>query len=373
MPPAERPIGTLRQRRNGRWQSQARLPATGKLTAKTWRTTSKAEARKLHAQWIADVIGGREGAAGPTLEAHIDAWLLRQAHRPPATLKAMRVASKRITGRVGRLRLRDITPRVCDDLLAELAATYAAQTVSASRSVLSQSLQWAVVRGDLARNPLTGVRVTTRPAKPRETATLEQVEQILAAEGDQMWRTFWLTLAGTGARQGEVCALQWGDIDWDGQSIRVERTMTLGPSGRIHVGEHTKNLLGVRSVPVRPAVLEALRAWRLTMSEAVGLPAVKAQAPVFVGPKTGRNINANSVLARWRKTLQAADIEAPITPHSIRHWAASSMLRAGMDPHIVAKSLGHSIGVLMETYGHHIPADARRRALEGLPDVGVKQ
>lgn len=153
MPPAERPIGNLRQRPNGNWQSQARQPGNGRLISKTWRTTSKAEARRLHAQWIADVIGGRAGAAGPTLAAHIDAWMLRQAHRPPSSLKAMRVAGKRVTARIGKLRLRDITPRVCDDLLAELAATYAAQTVSASRSVLSQALQWAVVRGDIARRP----------------------------------------------------------------------------------------------------------------------------------------------------------------------------------------------------------------------------
>lgn len=67
MPPAERPIGNLRQRPNGNWQSQARQPGNGRLISKTWRTTSKAEARRLHAQWIADVIGGRAGAAGPTL------------------------------------------------------------------------------------------------------------------------------------------------------------------------------------------------------------------------------------------------------------------------------------------------------------------
>lgn len=63
-----------------------------------------------------------------------------------------------------------------------------------------------------------------------------------------------LTAAFTGLPLGELLALQWGDIDFAGEVIRVRR------SYNVHRGLETPRSGKVRSVPMVPEVAHALAA-----------------------------------------------------------------------------------------------------------------
>lgn len=325
-------IGSLRPRGEGRWQSQARIPGSNRTVSKTWRAANLGEARKLHAQWIADVIGHRVGPAGPPLTEHLDQWV-RHARLNPATELAYRDSIRRIERHtdLAGLRLRDLTPRRLAVALGVLADRYAPATVRTCRSVLTQALQLAVEWGELPRNPMTGVRVKTRRDLQRKTiaATTEQVQAMIRRETDPLWRMFWTMLAATGCRQGELCALRWSDVDLDGRQITISRTMTSNLQSERVVGATTKNGK-VRVVPIQPSAVAALRAWRQHLA-GLELSLAAADSLVFAGVKK------NSVLHYWHKTLELAGIVDPITPHSIRHWYAVSLVRAGEVHAVVAE------------------------------------
>ncbi|WP_307813085.1 tyrosine-type recombinase/integrase [Streptomyces sp. N35] len=63
----------------------------------------------------------------------------------------------------------------------------------------------------------------------------------------------------------------------------------------------------------------------------------------------------------WRKTLTAADLNTPArkpryTPHSLRHFFASTALANGIPIHEVSRWLGHrSIKTTVDTYGRLVP------------------
>jgi integrase len=82
---------------------------------------------------------------------------------------------------------------------------------------------------------------------------------IAAAAAQDPAMACWLYVAtATGARRGEVCGLRWGDIDFLGRSVRIERSVSATRTSGVHV-KPTKTG-AVRRVSLTAQAVEALRA-----------------------------------------------------------------------------------------------------------------
>ena len=105
---------------------------------------------------------------------------------------------------------------------------------------------------------------------------------------------------------------------------------------------------------------------RLSGSEELSLEAIEActcraqrQKPQL-DSSTSRNIQ-RSVQIAFKKAGRPA-----VSPHTLRHSAATTMLEAGIPIHIVSRQLGHSsINVTADVYGH-VSDDGARAAMETL-------
>lgn len=74
-----------------------------------------------------------------------------------------------------------------------------------------------------ARNPVNGCKLPT--AKPREMRVLtpEEMQRLLIqAKEDKCYELLLLDLS-TGLRQGEILSLQWDDLNFNSEALRVER------------------------------------------------------------------------------------------------------------------------------------------------------
>jgi integrase len=57
----------------------------------------------------------------------------------------------------------------------------------------------------------------------------------------------------------------------------------------------------------------------------------------------------------WDTAREAAGLDDKVIPHSLRHTRATWLMQAAVDPWQAAGSLGMSLKVLEQTYGHHHP------------------
>jgi len=73
----------------------------------------------------------------------------------------------------------------------------------------------------------------------------------------------------------------------------------------------------------------------------------------------------------FRRTVADAKLRLAITPHVLRHTAATWLMQAGTDPWQAAEYLGMSQKLLLEHYGHHHPdyLTAPRDALDSPPQL----
>lgn len=97
------------------------------------------------------------------------------------------------------------------------------QTVRGIHTTLHAALGKAVEENLIFRNPADGCKLPS--AKPREMKVLEPEEiqrLLIQAREDGCYELLLLELS-TGLRRGEICALQWDDLDMKTGALQVER------------------------------------------------------------------------------------------------------------------------------------------------------
>jgi len=279
---------------------------------------------------------------------------------------------------LGDLRLRELRP-------AHIQATYsralapggradggagglAPRTVLKHHRLLHEALNHAVRWQLIARNPADAV-TPPRPgrAKVRGLNAEEAAELLQAATETHLYALVYLALA-TGARQGELLALRWEDVDLERGSIQIVRTARRVP-GKGVVYRSPKTHRSLRPVALSPDTVRVLRHHRRSQAENRLLlgPAYTDNGLVFASP-TGQPPDDSNL----RRTFARLVADAGLTRlrfHDLRHTAATLMLRAGIHPKVVSERLGHAtVGLTLDTYSHVLP-DLQRDAADLMDQV----
>ncbi len=76
--------------------------------------------------------------------------------------------------------------------------------------------------------------------------------------------------------------------------------------------------------------------------------------------RTGRRLDRTNVWRLVRKYAQQANIEKPLSPHTLRHCFATHLLAGGADLRIVQELLGHANVVTTQIYTHVDEAHLKR-------------
>ncbi len=180
----------------------------------------------------------------------------------------------------------------------------------------------------------------------------EQEAAFLAAIKGDRHEALYLLALDSGARQGELWALEWQDVGLEIGVIRIRRTLKDGNDG-IEVGP-TKGK-SERSITVSRSTLTALRSLR-SANDSVQL--------VFPNSEGGYMRRQNFNRRDWLCILEKARLSGMgFTFHDLRHSCATMLLRNGESIASVSKRLGHSkVSTTLDYYAHALPRDDARSA-----------
>jgi Phage integrase family len=90
---------------------------------------------------------------------------------------------------------------------------------------------------------------------------------------------------------------------------------------------------------------------------------------VIVTNRCGRVAQRNSFGTCWREAVAAAGLPAGTRFHDLRHFYASALIAANLNPKVIQARLGHAtIAETMDTYGHLFPdsGDLGRGAIDAI-------
>jgi integrase len=247
--------------------------------------------------------------------------------KPSTRLGYETIVRAAILPRWANVSLADLTHAGIQNWLTEVAATAAPSTTRSYHRVMSMMLKYAVRDGRLSRNPADGAKLP-RIVKGRHPylthAQVQHLAHLAGEDGDVV-----LFLAYTGLRWGEMAALRVKDLDMLRRRVNVDQAVTEVRRDLIY---GTPKNHSRRSVPFPSFLTEML---------AQHCEGKAGDDFVFTAPQGGALRNRN-----WRRRSFE-----PLTPHDLRHTAASLAISAGANVKAVQKMLGHaSAAMTLDVY-----------------------
>jgi integrase len=182
----------------------------------------------------------------------------------------------------------------------------------------------------------------------------EQIADVLAKlSGHTLYPIVALALA-TGMRRGELLGVQWGDIDLDAATLRVERSLEETNAGLRLKSPKTKS--GRRNITLPSETADMLRAYKIEQMRirlVIGAGKLEPDTLVFTDIH-GKPLKPHTVSRAWRRVVATRKLPT-VTFHALRHTHASVLINAGVDILTISRRLGHSkASVTLDVYGHLI-------------------
>lgn len=253
-----------------------------------------------------------------------------------------RIHRKYLLPVLGPMRLEDITP---EDVQAALVL--AADRGGPRMAQAVYSLIHAVLRRACRSRyiPWSPVDALDKPAHTQEQGKmLTSADLRLALPFIRQELAVSLALFA-GLRRGEICGLQWGDVDLGAGLLRIRRQRQRS-RGEVLV-RVTKSGAGLRDVPIAPELRPLLRHQYKLLPSGWVVP----HAPEYPG-SAWADIQRRDVLLSQHYRL-----------HDLRHHYGSDLILRGAEPKAVSYLMGHSsLAVTLNVYSHIYPEQAAAEA-----------
>lgn len=369
--------GSVHLRKDGRWEGryvvgydEKGLPVTKNVLAKT-KTECVAKLKTLREN--IKVPASEQPKPGILLGDWLNLWYQgykKPNLRPNTQMSYERRLYQHIIPALGHIQLDKLTTAEIQQFYADLKQSgrllrtelygegLSDQTIHGIHTTLRAALDKAVEEKLLLRNPADGRKPPL--AKPREMQVLtpEEIQRLLIqAKEDGCYELLLLELS-TGLRRGEICALQWNDLDLKTGALRVERQIHRVRGELVISPPKTK--AGRRTVLLPPPVLNVLKAYRTTCTSRWMFPSPK---------KEDSPMDPAAVRKRLQTVLERADCKK-LRFHDLRHTFATASLEHGMDVKTLATIIGHvSSSTTLNIYAHI--TDEMRRTAAAKIDQGI--
>jgi len=265
-------------------------------------------------------------------------WMSAQGHLKPSTRATYEsILSKHVLPRWGSTPLSKVAHEdVAVWVSGLINSGLSPATVRYVHRVFSLLLDLAVRSSRIPRNPATGVRLPTVQIAAKRFLNHQEVNALAQAAGD--YRVAVLLLSYCGLRWGELAALKVGRVDLLRHRLSVAEAVS-EVRGTLIWG--TPKSHHARSVPIPRFMVDDL---------AVAMAGKAPDALIFVSRRGAvlRNLNFRRDVFDPAATAVGLD---GLTPHELRHTAASFAVSAGANVKAVQRMLGHaSAAMTLDVY-----------------------
>lgn len=367
--------GSAQELRPGYWRLRVYVgqdPVTkrSRYRSRCVKAPSRRAAERFLPAFVVEVQNGAQVASSGTFGHLCESVLEHRANRDAqaTTLDGYQNIAKQALEHLGAVPLDQLRPSHLNAYYDHLRALGRSPgTISNHHKFVHLALALAVKWEWLDRNPADRADPPPVYRQRRPAPSAESVRALieLARKEDESLGTALLLAAALGCRRGELCGLQWLDVDFVGPAVVITRAVKQVP-GRLVISDTKTH--SERRVSIGEAVqLELASHFRRAIDRATW--AGTSESPP---PWAERFLfsDAADCSTPWRpdklthavvKLRDAAGYVGRL--HDLRHWNVSALLDAGEDVTVVAARNGHrDPSTTHNVYAHMLPAGDRRAA-----------
>lgn len=280
---------------------------------------------------------------------------------------------------IGCKNINEINRAMLQDFFADLKRTdgkpMAARTANSIRGLLKSVFDAAVADDIVMKNPVD----ITKPKKTEKTAisifSESQYKSLLSVARLHSIKAYLVIRIAfaTGFRIGEIFGLEYSDIDFQANTLRVRQTVVSTRHGKM-LQHLAKNNSSLRTIKVEKALIEELAKFKEIHDLEKRL-----------NEKNGYTMNNDFIVENRdgsfcdpayfsdkifkRQLLRDAKIPKVFRMHDCRHTHATWLLEKGVNIKVVSERLGHkSIRITLDIYSH-ITKTMQEQAVEALEGI----
>lgn len=361
--------GSVRLRKDGRWEGRVvigydekGLPKTKNVLAKT-----KGECVEKLKALKATITPPTPGKLKPnmTFGDWLGSWYencCKPEVRPTTQQRYEELIRQHIIPGLGDTPLNELTQPVLQQFYVKLKESgrkkdverygpgLSDRTVRNCHALCRTALEKAMEEKLISRNPATGCKLPPSRPKEMQVLTAEEMQRLLIQAREEGCFELFLLELSTGLRRGEICALQWNDLNFTTGELRIERQVRR-VKGELMISQ-PKTKASSRSVILPSPILDILTEYRKNVSSRWMFPSpVNEDAPR----------DPDAVRKRLSLILEHAECKH-VRFHDLRHTFATNALEHGMDIKTLSTIIGHvSSSTTLNIYAH-VTDDMRKTA-----------
>lgn len=235
-------------------------------------------------------------------------------------------------------------PHECDEKCKpHVCKPLGASSIRGAHYLLSGAFRRAIRWQWVHKNPTASAESPSAPPPDPQPPTPEEAAKIInTCWDDPLWGTLvWLAMT-TGARRGELSALRWRHVELEKAVLTVRRS--IDQNGAETIEKETKSHQK-RRISLDPDTVEILRDHRARCEHVAAEVGVKLLPDSFVfslAVDGSSLLKPDTITRRYRRLVDRLGIST--TFHKLRHFSATELISAGVDPRTVGGRLGHGSG-----------------------------
>ena len=367
--------GTVRQRKDGRWEGRIVVGYKENGYAKTKNVTAhtKTECQEKLAK-LREECGRRSEKIKPDmpLSDWIDFWYQNYSApklRPTTQACYSGRIYTHIIPSVGSIPLNKLTQNDLQQFYARLKKSgrkkhvdkfgegLSDRMVRSCHTTCRTALEKAVTEGLIRINPAVGCKLPPKKAKEMQVLTPPEITRFLIQAREEGYYELFLLELTTGMRRGEILALKWRDLNLKTGELHISRQV-LKVNGKVLIST-PKTKSSVRSVHLPQSVLNILGEYRKTVNS-------EWVCPSPLDPTHPRS--PTSCRSRLSDMLERAECNH-IPFHGLRHIFSTMALENGLEIKTLSAVLGHSSAETTISVYSHVTGEMERNAAKKMDDA----
>jgi len=344
------------------YRGKRRLRRTKTITAK-----NMTEARKELVRFEASLLDKKIiDETSLTIEEFYPRWkkyYARDRYSKRQFEETCRIIDSRFMPEFGTARLKEITTfdavmfiksqKRLDGKKGDLSPSTIHNIYKAVNSLFSVALKWKLID----ENPFAEVELPrlTNDAKS-DAYTHEEMEVIFDRLNNYEWH--WQlavkVAAISGARSGEIIALENKHLDFTQFTIRIEQS--IADLAKVGATLDTTKSRKTRVVSMPdPLMIELYEYVKLKRKQLIDIGSLREweEHTFLFSHETGKPFRSDALSRFWNRFLDDNRDIRRLRLHDLRHTSATLLLQKGVHEKVIQKRLGHSkVSFTLDTYSH---------------------